>query len=270
VKKLVVSVLVLCSACDGSATDSPTSDASPDTSADAFDSGIDLGIDVPIEADTGCEGATSGLASLYSGPSCTTTIRILAKTNAIVAWNVQCGVAKSAVLSETEARAAFAPFATASDIPPYAPKAADYEMLRDGTPGDSFVFYVLAGDFGGLAAVSARRGEVAFYGNVVWGGTGKVRTPTSWRTGSETKIVCPTLGDLPKVVPLPTDELTLDDARVASVVDAIRRSPIVHAAGKSQVLRSTLLTVYPIDLGSGTTYPTLAEYVVLIESASIE
>jgi hypothetical protein len=258
VKRFVASLFTLCTACGGSVGDSPGGDASPDTGP--------LPFDAPLDADTGCEGAVSGLASAFAGASCTTTLRILARTNAIVGWNVQCGAPKPSVLTESEARAAFTPWTTSSEIPPYAPKASDYTMLRDGTARDAFVFYVLAGDWGGLAAVSARRGEVAFFGTVVWGGSGKRYAPATWRAGLETTVVCPFTDPL-KLEPVPTAELTLDDARVAAVRDVVGRSPILRAVRITHTATSAVLTVYPLDVGTGTSIPTLAEYVVLIESS---
>ena len=100
--------------------------------------------------------------------SCTAVVRFTRSTLTLLGHQFVCG--KYAPTSETTARA------TAQQDTGF----GNGTLASGPAPADEWLFHVTAGDFGGVAAVSARTGLSVFGASIVWMGLGKINWPKTW------------------------------------------------------------------------------------------
>ena len=219
----------------------------------------DAAVDVAVEAPGDCTAGLDAVAAQLTGKFCTTTVAVNVASSALVGWTTTCGNSAHRP-TEDEARATFAPFTET-----YAP-AKDYTLVGGSTPSDAYVFYHPPGDFGGLAIVSATRGELLFFGIVDWGGDGPRKVPADWRSPDELRGACGST-PLPRVRYVVTQG-AVDEATTAGARAAIESSALVRGIGRVHVAVDTLITRYP--RGAGGAEVGRDEFIVTIDSGRLE
>lgn len=210
-----------------------------------------------------CEAATAAIATEAQGHEvCTFLVRVDAKSLAIRGHSRVCGA--SGAIDEAAARA----LASSAPVIPGG-TTATYELVG-GAHEDTWVYRVRGGDFGGLAAVSAKSGLVTFRARWDWIWSedslrsGPIVEPTSW-SASDLGAGCLT----PPVVPIHTFDLREEGKTTPpySGEDAAGAVLATGLPGGLSALGGVQNVVTLLFANYSGTVPIPLEYVVLINAA---
>lgn len=230
--------------------------APADAAADgSLDGGDDVAGDAPSDP-AACMREADKLAVTFGGPACTTTVRVSQIDLSIVGWATVCGK-YAGVIDEKTARAALGPYPKYITID-------SFDVLLKGSSTTPWIFSHPPGDFGGIGAVDARSGMVAFYTSLSWSSLGEVALPKA--NGSPPFVCTPT----PRVYQI----VSMTSARPsthAAAVDAVGKTPILRGLERVHAITGITLLHAPIDGSYGEPgYEQKNEWVALIGSALLE
>ncbi|MBW2276159.1 MAG: hypothetical protein JRF63_01635 [Deltaproteobacteria bacterium] len=142
-------------------------------------------------------------------------------------------------------------------------------MLNDPSPEDEYVFYDPPGDFGGCSAVSAETGLSVFGGSIIWGGSGEITYPDSWRSPLELGEECSTPSG---VFPTQGYDLVggtaLDADSVSAAIAVVSQTAVPAAFLVGGYNFNVVVLRYPRTVGVFD--PTTAEWIVLWNGGWLE
>lgn len=219
-----------------------------------------LGVDA-CQVPDDCSDEVDTLAKeMYAAPqACTAVVRLNYTTYDILGYQLICG--RYNYIDEKQARL------TAQNDTGY---GLNGQMLNPSAPEDVFVFYESPGDFGGVAAVSARTGLSLFGGSIVWMGTGEISYPMEWHPASELGQGCDPAGGIPVAYgyDLVKNGAPVGDAELDRVMSVIEGTAIPAAFWQGGYVFEAVLILYPRTVGAFN--PDNAEWIVLVNGGWLE
>jgi len=206
-----------------------------------------------------CAAQVEAIAQQAAGTvTCTSVVRLDYASRAILGYRIQCG--PYAQSTEAEARAA------AQAQTGY---GAAGQSLAGAMPQDDFVFYEPPGDFGGVAAVSARNGLPVFGGGIVWSGTGEITWPAAWDPAAGLGADCATSTTPPAARGFDLrDASALPAADVDAALAVVWQTALPEGLWRGGYVFDAVVLLYPRSVGAFD--PSTAEWVVLVNSGWLE
>jgi hypothetical protein len=213
----------------------------------------DAAVDV-VEDAAACNREADELARTMMGNMCTTAVRVSHIDLSILGVASVCG-RSTTLIDEATARAAMKPHADFVD-------PSTFTTFEVGSTSAPWIFFHAPSDLGGVGAIDARTGLVAYYATLSWSTLGTVKIPTSGliprASCSNPRPKYHTVGSLPA------------DRSPDSIMDAIAKTPVLAGLGGRAVAGVTLMYV-PLD-GSiaEPDYKHKNEWVALITSVLLD
>jgi hypothetical protein len=207
-----------------------------------------------------CDELADNIASLTRArATCTSVVRLDARTFTPKGWQIFCGDAKS--VDDASARA-IAQADTGF--------GASGQALTGDAPADEFVYWSppdeASATIGGVAAVSAETGLSVFGASIDTNLQGAIVYPTSWRSPFELGSNCDSMLPLPALGFDLSVGGALDAAQVDDVMTSVRKTALLPGIAKAGVPTSAVVLLWWQSVGIFFDPPVM-EWVVLINSA---